>query len=521
MPIYGPELNEPVSLLDFFAAGLESEPDSPALVSADKSYTWRELEEASGRLADNYLALGLKPGDRVASLMPNTTEILVHYAACLKAGLVITPLNYRYTAKEIDHALEVSDASILIAHAERGRDISESKMAPRLPLGLVRCHAKDSETPTLENLIESGKYTAHVHPHDPEDPAIIFFTSGSTGKPKGVTHTYNTLGWMIASNSAGYDINKGDVVLPGSSLSHVGGMLFGLTGLSVGARVVVARTFDAEEILHLLHNHRPTFLNMLPAALFALVREHGAKRDDFRSLKHCRSAGDKISSVLEDDFTELTGFPICEAWGMSEVGTATNNPTSSPHLGSVGLLNPSYKASIRNEKGEEVSPGEEGALWIKSPTMTVGYWANREATKKTIREGWLDTGDVMYADDNGYLWFRGRKKQIIVHDSSNISPQEVEESLLAHDAVENAGVVGIHDLVHGENVRAYVTLIAGAQRPTSQELIRLSRKSVGYKAPEEIVFLKEMPFTATGKVDRTTLKRMAEEQHENHLDHIT
>jgi acyl-CoA synthetase (AMP-forming)/AMP-acid ligase II len=142
----------------------------------------------------------------------------------------------------------------------------------------------------------------------------------------------------------------------------------------------------------------------------------------------------------------------------------------------------------------------------------LGYWNRPDATAEVIKDGWLDSGDVMLADDDGYLRFRGRKKQIIVHDGSNICPQEVEDALLAHDAVASAGVVGIHDLVHGENVRAYVTLKPGAKRPTAQELIRFARARIGYKAPEQIVVLDEMPLNPTGKVDRVSLKRMAEER---------
>jgi long-chain acyl-CoA synthetase len=127
-----------------------------------------------------------------------------------------------------------------------------------------------------------------------------------------------------------------------------------------------------------------------------------------------------------------------------------------------------------------------------------------------LRDGWLDTGDLMSIDADGYLWFRGRKKQIIVHDGSNICPQEVEGALVEHPAVASAGIIGVHDLVHGENVRAYVTLTQGAMRPTSQEPIRFARVRVGYKAPEEIVILDEMPLNATGKMDRVALKQMAE-----------
>ncbi|MGI9492108.1 MAG: class I adenylate-forming enzyme family protein, partial [Geminicoccaceae bacterium] len=139
---------------------------------------------------------------------------------------------------------------------------------------------------------------------------------------------------------------------------------------------------------------------------------------------------------------------------------------------------------------------------------------NSEATFSTIRDGWLDTGDVMRVDENGYLWFRGRKKQIIIHDGSNICPQDVEEALLEHAAVDAAGVIGVHDMLHGENVRAYVVLSEEADKPTIQELIDHARERIGYKAPEEIIFLEEMPMNATGKVDRVSLKKMAAELYE-------
>jgi long-chain acyl-CoA synthetase len=220
-----------------------------------------------------------------------------------------------------------------------------------------------------------------------------------------------------------------------------------------------------------------------------------------------------VPAELEREFTDLTGFPIDEIYGKSEIGTSNINPPSGVNkIGSIGKLGPGYRGSIRDESGTELPTGAQGRLWIASPCNMIGYWNRPDATEETIKDGWLDTGDVMRADQDGYPWFCGRKKQIIIHDGSNICPQEVEEALLEHDAVASAGVVGIHDLVHGENVRAYLTLKDGAARPTSQELIRFARARVGYKAPEDIVVLEEMPLNATGKVDRVTLKRMAEER---------
>jgi acyl-CoA synthetase (AMP-forming)/AMP-acid ligase II len=275
--------------------------------------------------------------------------------------------------------------------------------------------------------------------------------------------------------------------------------------------VIVARTFDADELLPLLREDRPTVLSMLPSALFALTRDHGARHDDFASLRLCRGAGDTVSGELEREFTALSGFVIDEAYGLTEAGLVTVSPPSGRiKVGSVGQVVPAVGLSIRNDDGQELPVGSEGRLWINTPAATVGYWDDPGATERAFSHGWLDSGDVMRADQEGYLFFCGRKKQIIVHNGSNICPQEVEGALLEHPGVASAGVVGIHDLVHGENVRAYITLAEGTERPASQELIQFARARVGYKAPEEIIVLDHMPLTATGKLDRTYLKQMAE-----------
>jgi long-chain acyl-CoA synthetase len=491
--------------------GLRTKPDEPALVSFEGRWTWRELDTASRRLAGHYLGMGMKPGDRVASLMPNRGALVVHYLACIRARLVATPLNYRYQAPEIDHALEVSGAAVIVAHAERDADLANTKLAGRLPLGRIAFGATDGRQPSLEKFLHSEPPAFNLPMPQPDAPVFIYFTSGSTGKPKGVTHTHKTYGWMVASTAAGLELAPNDLFLPGCSLSHIGASLMSLAGLSAGARVDIARTFDGTEVLPLLRDTRPTVLCMLPSALFSVVRDHGAARDDFHSLRLCISGGDKVSAELEREFTELAGFEIDETYGMTEIGLATINPPSGINrIGSIGKLGPGFVASVRDDEGRELPPDGEGRLWIRSPSNMVGYWNRPDATDEALVDGWLDTGDVVCIDADGYVWFRGRKKQIIVHDGSNICPQEVEESLLEHSAVESAAVIGIHNLVHGENVRAYITWRPGAKPPTIAELIQFSRARVGYKAPDEIIELDQMPMNATGKVDRAALKRMAE-----------
>jgi long-chain acyl-CoA synthetase len=510
MPVAGAALDAPGDLIAMIGARAAVAPDEWAVASRQGRLTWAELDDAVDRWAGALSALGLRRGDRVASLMPNRLELVVHYLGCIRGGFVSVPLNYRYVVPQMEHALEASGASVLLAHVERFDELGSR--FDSLPLGTVWL---GDDIP--EGLISFGALlTADNRPPRPpadrSDPAFIFFTSGSTGPAKGVTHTLETMGWMAATAAAAFEMTDEDVFLPASSMSHLGAFLWTMSSLSIGARVVVPHTTDGDEVLSLIRAHRPTLLAMIPAALTALVREHGPTKEDFASLRLVRAGADHVPSELEHEFIDLTGFPIDEGYGMTEVGLATLNPPSGViKEGSIGTTVPGVAISVRDEDGEEVGEDTVGRVWISTPSATVGYWENPTATSELFENGWLDSGDLARLDPEGYLWFFGRAKQIIVHDGSNVSPQEVEDSLSEHPAIAAAGVVGIHDALHGENVRAYVTLVDGASRPTCQELIEFSRRRVGYRAPEEIVVLDELPLNPTGKVDRLALKRMAQD----------
>ncbi len=514
MPFHGSPLSSRADPQFLLKKGLETHPDDIALVSAETSWTWRELDKTVQNLAINLCLKGLQPGDRVAFLMPNRTHLLLLYLACFRAGFVAVPLNYRYTRREIDYALEVSQAAMLIFHSEREEDIASSQFADELPLGLLRYRPTHPNEDSFEDYYRDPQEDIVLDKLDQASPAVIFFTSGSTGKPKGVTHSLESLGWLFASIAEAFELTSEDIMMPASSISHIGAFSFALAATSVAAKVVVVRAYNAEELLPLLRQERPTVLCMLPSALLPLVRDHDASKSDFASIRVCRSGSDKVPLELEKEFEALTGHKIDEGYGMSETGLSTLNPPSGKiKIGSIGTTNPGFEMAIRDEDGNEVPVGEVGNLWMKSRCLMIGYWNNPEETAKAIHDGWIDSGDMMRRDEEDYLWFQGRKKQIIVHDGSNIFPQEVEESLLEHEAVESAGVIGIHDLLHGENVRAYVVIKENHDRPKVQELIDFCHARIGYKAPEEIEFLDEMPLNPTGKTDRVALKARASAHH--------
>lgn len=323
---------------------------------------------------------------------------------------------------------------------------------------------------------------------------------------------------MVASAATAFELTAEDVFLPGSSMSHIGSFLWALATLSVGGRVVVARSYDSHEILPLLREHQPTILAMIPAALAALIRDHDLDPDDFSSLRICRAGSDKVSTELLHEFAAAAGFPIDEGYGMTEVGLATLNPPSGiVKQGSIGPPIAGFSIEVRDEEGGGCGAGTVGRVWIRTRSRMSGYWQAPDATSEIVRDDWLDSGDLARCDEDGYLWFFGRKKQVIVHDGSNVSPLEVEAALMEHPAVDLAGVVGVHDTVHGENVRAYVTLRDGVPAPLSADLIVHCRERIGYKAPEEVVVIDEMPLNPTGKIDRPGLKRMAEDHLHPHI----
>ena len=259
---------------------------------------------------------------------------------------------------------------------------------------------------------------------------------------------------------------------------------------------------------------------MIPAALTALVRDHDVTQDDFSSLRFCRAGADKVSVELEDEFAALVGIPIDEGYGMTEVGLATVNPPSGViKRGSIGPPVPGFSISIRDDDGAEVGAGTVGRGLDRSRRATrsdTGTTPTRPPRSSATDGSTPATSCTRtMTATSGSSAGRSRSSCTTARTSARSRSKARWPSTRAS---RSAGVVGIHDAVHGENVRAYVTVNEGADRPTSADLIEFVRARIGYKAPEEVVFLDEMPLNPTGKVDRVGLKRLAEDHLHPHLD---
>jgi long-chain acyl-CoA synthetase len=294
-------------------------------------------------------------------------------------------------------------------------------------------------------------------------------------------------------------------------------VLMGLTAVAAGVPLAMSSTSDATEVFPVIRAGRPTVTCLFPSLLSALVGDEEATRQTFASFRYMGSGGDKAPAELERRFAALAGYDMVELYGMTEAMAITLTPPRGPNKpGSIGRAGAGVALSVRDEDGVEVEAGEVGRLWIRTKGVTTGYWDHPEATAAVFADGWFDTGDMVRVDADGYAWFTGRRKQIIVHDGSNIAPQEVEAALLEHPAVERAGVVGVRDPLHGEDVWAFVTLRSGAGSPSVRELKAFAAARVGYRAPEVVEVLDRMPVTPVGKTDRTALKAMVAARLDDH-----
>lgn len=510
MTITGPTLDRTVDLSRLLEPGLAQKPDAIAISAMNDSLSWRGLEAQSQNLASSYADLGLRRGDRIVSLLPNRLQVLVHYLACLRSGLVAVPLNYRYLAQDIDYAIGLTEPRLMVAHAERADDISRCAGVADLELGGL---SVDGDLPgfgAFQPLTERAAATVPPDRPGPDDPAVVFFTSGSTGRPKGVTHTQASLGHIVSSLGATYQLTEKDTILPIASLSHMLAQIMSYAALAVGGSAVVAKDISVGAVMPLMRHHQPTVLAMMPYALTEVVYASEDSDPAFQNLRMCDCGGDKVATDLQKKFQEVSGVELAEGYGLTEAGIVTHNRPEGPIVhGSVGPAMPGNEFAVRDPNGEDLPAGEEGVLWIRSPSVMSGYFGDPVATAEVIKDGWLNTGDLLRFDDQGYFWFCGRKKQIIIHDGSNISPQEVENVLLQHDAIEAAAVVGIPDTLHGQNIRAYVVLKPGIGQLPAAEILGMARDRIGYKAPEEIVAIGRLPENAAGKIDRVALAKLA------------
>ncbi len=444
-----------------------------ALVCEDTTLTYAQFAARAQHVAHAWLRAGLQPGDRIALHLRNGIDLATGYYACFAAGFVAVPVNNRLTPEEIAYVLEHSGARAYVAQA----DLRIPTAVPSLELEA----GGDAAEP------EQDRRTLPVP--NAGDPALLLYTSGTTARPKGVIHSQRTLAGN-ASYMDAWGLLPEDHTLLFTAMVHASGAIMLLiSSLWMGATVTIVPVFDAATVLDTWERSGATFYMALPTLVRALLMEQRARPRRIATGRLAICGGDTVPVPLQEEYAATFGHPMVEGFGMTEgLPTLANHPDRN-RPGSMGR--PVGDVEIRAVEGE---------LWMRGSGIAVGYWGTAP-----FEDGWLKTGDLVEIDADGFVWFRGRKKEIIVRGGSNISPQEVEEILYQHPAVAEAGVIGEPDTYWGEVVLAFVAIRPG-HSASAEELIAFSRRHLAeYKCPERVVFLPALPKGATGKVQRRAL----------------
>ena len=470
------------------------DPEATALVCEDEAISYGELDRSSSLLAGWLLQQGLRPGERVAIHWRNSIEAAQVFFAAFKAGLILVPVSLLLKAPEV---------AWILGHSQPAICFCQPGLAPK-----VRQAGSDSFCRVLTALPELESARASELPAVAEDqPAVLLYTSGSTAKPKGAIHTHRTLA-EVTRLFVEYMFDENDVLLTMTPMMHASGLGFFLSAIRLGRPAVLLPAFDPASALDTIERFRCTCTLGLPALLQFVVEEQVRSPRDTRALRVVFGAGDRVPVDLQERFATVFGVPLREGFGMSETFPVCVNSSDASRPGSMGWPLPEVEVRIVDDADRDVPEGTTGEMAVRGAANCIGYWNDRSATEALLRGGWLHTGDLVSRDREGYLWFQGRRKEIIVHGGGNISPQQVEEVLYHDLGVLEAGVTGTPDPVYGERVVAVVSLRKGAAIGEQELREHLRTRLADYKVPERTFFIPELPKNATGKVHRLSLKSM-------------
>ena len=492
---------------------LDTDPQRRVLEIQGRMWTASELEKSANNLAAHLMKAGVEATDRVAVLLPNCQPTVLAYLACFKANFVMVPLDYRHRATQIAYALGHSGASVLIVHRDRLDELTAEGALAGVPhLVVVGGEPASPRQRSFEELIAPTASPSFPDPIDDGDLCLMIYTSGTTSRPKGVTMTRAAMVAGIKKYLARVPLGKDDTALIAAPITRPMALRSQLLPvLYAGGCVSLVEQFTPGAYVAAMQ--RPpakTYLALLPSALAQVLEHPDIRQCDFSALRLCVAGGDRVPPQLQDAFEKITGVAVTEQCGASEVGPyAMNPPFGRKKPGSIGLPMYGTQVCVVDERGDDAMTGETGEILVSSPMMMEGYWNDTALTRKVLQGGWVRTGDLGRYDSDGYLWFMGRKKDVIMRGGSNISPLEVESALSDHPAVAECCVIGVPDPHWGQVVHAFI--VPKPDHEATPEAMRefLKGRLAAYQVPEEVRFIEHLPVKGPGKIDRELLKMRA------------
>ncbi len=509
---------------DFLNIATSICPERAAIIFEGKRYTFSQLNERVNRLANAFLNLGIKNGDRVAMLQVNSNQCVETYFAVAKLGAIYVPLNFRAKGNELTDMLNISEANTLLV-GERYIDLVNSISSNLTSVHhFISIESKHNGMLYYEDMLSSSPAEEVVAEVSDDDTTILIFTAGTTGTPKAVMLSHNSFGIYVLENVTPADPDLEERNALTVPLYHVAGIQAMMAAIYGGRTLVMERQFDAKEWMELVAREKVNRAMMVPTMLKQLIEHPDFAKHDLSSLKVITyGAAPMPLEVIKRAVGVFPGVSFINAFGQTETastittlgpedhiisGTEEEKERKLKRLSSIGKSMSDVEMKIVDEDGRELPPGQVGEIVARGPRVMTGYWKDEEKTQKTIdKEGWVHTGDMSYRDEDGYFYLTGRAIDMIIRGGENISPEEVEVVLRSHPKIEEAAVIGVPDEEWGEQPKAIVVLKQG-ETATAEEITEYCRERMAsYKRPRSVVFVDKLPRNPMGKVLRRVLRQ--------------
>ncbi len=522
---YPQKFNSTEELLDKQVAAGRG--DRIALLFEDRKIPYKALLGMVNKFGSSLKALGVEEADRVALRAPNIPPAIVANFAVLKIGGIFLPTSGLFSRAEIAHVLTNAEAKAVIVAATMLNELEKARPDLKTVQHIIviggtpeqQADFKKKGYLLYQELLDGGKPECDPVRRDRMDVSVLLYTSGTTGLPKGTVHFMEEA--LIVPDGFGrycWGVTENDVILSAAPMAMAAGYSAVATiPYRFGAVTSLIPRFTPEGTFEQIRNHKVTIISILPTAYRKMLQVPGAEKTyDLSTVRICTGGGESLTAKTYLDWKAKFGQEIFEGLGTTELMYVfiSSAATKKVKPGSIGPGIPGYELRVVTEDGKDCKPGEPGRLLARGPTGTV-YWRDPKKQRAVVADGWCRAGDMVSMDEDGYIWFLSREDDLIKSSGYRIGPEEIEDVLVTHPAVADAGVIGIPDQVMGQRTKAFVQLKEGMQASDAlrQELIEFCRGKIAvYKLPRDVEFVTTLPRTMTGKLLRRVIRQQESEK---------
>lgn len=497
---------------EFFWKAVRLYPDKVAIEQGDTTLTYAQLEDRTARAAALLRGLGVGPTDKVFLMFPNDWRFAECLFAPLRLGAVAVPANIRLGTEALTYIARHSDATVLVGHSDLREKIEAVRAAAPDLRHVLMVGGETSGDRSYDRLLQSARPAGETVQVDPDDPALLMYTSGSTGRPKGCLLSHRNKWWQARSSARTMLLEARDKSLVMGPLYHANALWACLLPmLYVGGTVTILPGFEPVPVLAAIDRHRPTFTSGTPSMFSLLLGQREAlEQYDVSSIELLMCGSAPVPPELMNAIIARFRCEVVETYGLTEGGANVLTPRwGIKKIGSTGLPAPDVELRVIDvdDPSRDVAPGEVGELWSRCPANALGYYKQPEVTAERFTpDGWLRTGDLVRRDEQGYVYFVGRKDDMINCGGENVYPKEVETVLLAHPAVADVCVVGAAHRIKGQAPVAWIVLRQGSAVTEDEIKGFFLARGPAYAHPRRVFFVDRLPISGTNKIDRKALE---------------